>query len=149
MIRAIVVDDHPLMSEGLVRLAAEELGWSVVGVAANRRGAIELVRRVLVHVEKRTTDRGPEPSRLAVAAYTDEQRYAREVAGLFRGQPVAVGHTSQLAAPGGVMDGQQAAAHRAGLFRGSIPTREGARRVGAAAVEDASPAGAARTAPSR
>lgn len=45
MTRAIIVDDHPLMCDGLARLVRDELGWSVAGTAAHRRSALELVRR--------------------------------------------------------------------------------------------------------
>jgi phenylpropionate dioxygenase-like ring-hydroxylating dioxygenase large terminal subunit len=59
-----------------------------------------LVRRVLAHLEQRTTDAEPAPSTIPVAAYADEARLERERARLFRDLPLAVGHASQLAAPG-------------------------------------------------
>jgi phenylpropionate dioxygenase-like ring-hydroxylating dioxygenase large terminal subunit len=59
-----------------------------------------LVRRVLAHLEHRTTDAAPAPSTLPIAAYADEARHGREVERLYRDLPVAIGHTSQLAAPG-------------------------------------------------
>ncbi len=59
-----------------------------------------LVRRVLAHLERRTTDTEPAPSTIPVAAYADEARLERERARLFRDLPLAVGHASQLAAPG-------------------------------------------------
>lgn len=58
-----------------------------------------LVRRVLAHLEARTTDTAAEPSRRAVSAYTDPTVFAREQA-LFRTGPIAVAHASQLAEPG-------------------------------------------------
>jgi phenylpropionate dioxygenase-like ring-hydroxylating dioxygenase large terminal subunit len=61
---------------------------------------IQLVRRVLAHLEGRTTDRAGGPSRRAVESYTDEARHAREVGRLFRELPVAVAHASELARPG-------------------------------------------------
>lgn len=58
-----------------------------------------LVRRVLAHLDARTTDTAAEPSRRAVSAYTDPAVFAREQA-LFRAGPIAVAHASQLAEPG-------------------------------------------------
>jgi phenylpropionate dioxygenase-like ring-hydroxylating dioxygenase large terminal subunit len=59
-----------------------------------------LVRRVLAHLEQRTTDSEPAPSRLPFAAYADADRLAREQLRLFRELPLAIAHASQLAAPG-------------------------------------------------
>lgn len=61
---------------------------------------IELVRRVLAHVDARTTDRDEAPSFRSVASYTDPARHEREVEALFRGMPVAIAHRSSLSAPG-------------------------------------------------
>ncbi len=61
---------------------------------------VSLVRRVLAHLEHRTTDSAAVPSRLATATYTDPARYERELERVFRGMPVAIGHGSQLRAPG-------------------------------------------------
>ncbi len=61
---------------------------------------IDLVRRVLAHVETRTTDHAAMPTTRAVAAYVDAERHEREVQALFRGLPVAIAHRSALAAPG-------------------------------------------------
>lgn len=61
---------------------------------------IELVRRVLAHVDARTTDREAAPSTRSIASYTDPARFEREVEALFRGLPVAIAHRSSLAAPG-------------------------------------------------
>jgi phenylpropionate dioxygenase-like ring-hydroxylating dioxygenase large terminal subunit len=57
---------------------------------------VDLTRRMLAHIEKRTTDAAPEPSRLDVAAYLDEARHARERDVLFRRLPIVVGHVSRL-----------------------------------------------------
>ncbi len=54
----------------------------------------QLVARVLAHFERGTTDSAPAPSTLPTAAYADE------AAALFRRLPLAIGHASQLAAPG-------------------------------------------------
>ncbi len=58
-----------------------------------------LVRRVLAHLDARTTDTGTGPHRQPVAAYLDPVRHAREAA-LFTDLPVAIAHASQLAKPG-------------------------------------------------
>jgi phenylpropionate dioxygenase-like ring-hydroxylating dioxygenase large terminal subunit len=54
-----------------------------------------LVRRVLAHLEHRTTDADPAPSTLPVAAYRDDRD-----AFLFGQLPLAVGHASQVASVG-------------------------------------------------
>src|SRR5215212_8710316 len=61
---------------------------------------VQLVRRVLAHLEARTTDTADAPTERAVAAYIDADRHARELTRLFRELPLAIGHVSQLAAPG-------------------------------------------------
>ncbi len=61
---------------------------------------VELVRRVLAHVEHRTTDTAGEPSTLPIEAYADAARFDRERAKLFHDYPLAIGHISQLLAPG-------------------------------------------------
>jgi len=59
-----------------------------------------MIRRVLAHLEHRTTDTAAQPTRLPVAAYADAARFERELPRLFRGTPIAVGHVSQLQQPG-------------------------------------------------
>jgi len=44
-IRVLVVDDHPVVREGLVAIVSREPGMTVVGQAANGRDAIEFFRR--------------------------------------------------------------------------------------------------------
>jgi len=61
---------------------------------------VALIRRVLAHLEQRTTDAEPAPSTVPVAAYADPARVERECARLFRDLPLAVGHTSQIPSPG-------------------------------------------------
>lgn len=59
-----------------------------------------LIRRVLAHLEQKTTDSADAPSTVPVAAYADEARFAKEHARLFRDLPLIVGHASQVAKPG-------------------------------------------------
>jgi phenylpropionate dioxygenase-like ring-hydroxylating dioxygenase large terminal subunit len=61
---------------------------------------IRLVRRVLAHVETRTTDREETETTREVSAYLDQGRFAREMDRLFRGLPVMIAHSSELASPG-------------------------------------------------
>jgi phenylpropionate dioxygenase-like ring-hydroxylating dioxygenase large terminal subunit len=55
---------------------------------------------VLAHLEHRTTDREAGPTTVPVAAYADPARFEREQGPLFRDLPLALCHSSQLAAPG-------------------------------------------------
>lgn len=61
---------------------------------------VQLVRRVLAHLEARTTDREAAPTRVPISAYADPVQFEREHARLFRELPLAVAHVSQLASPG-------------------------------------------------
>jgi DNA-binding NarL/FixJ family response regulator len=47
--RIVVVDDHPLVREGLTRLIAETADMSVCGEAANACAALDLIRTVQPH----------------------------------------------------------------------------------------------------
>jgi phenylpropionate dioxygenase-like ring-hydroxylating dioxygenase large terminal subunit len=58
----------------------------------------QLVRRVLEHLERKTTDSASAPSFESVASYT--ANHEREVATLFRKLPLAIGHASQVPNPG-------------------------------------------------
>jgi len=60
----------------------------------------QMIRRVLVHLEQRTTDCASGPTPLPVGAYADAARFDREFPRLFRALPIAVGHVSQVARPG-------------------------------------------------
>jgi phenylpropionate dioxygenase-like ring-hydroxylating dioxygenase large terminal subunit len=61
---------------------------------------IRLVRRVLAHLETRTTDREEAETTLDVSAYLDEERFGREMQRIFRGLPLMIAHSSELASPG-------------------------------------------------
>jgi phenylpropionate dioxygenase-like ring-hydroxylating dioxygenase large terminal subunit len=61
---------------------------------------IELVHRVLAHLEAKTTDSDPSGERVDVRAYSDARRLERENEVLFRRLPLAIGHRSELAHPG-------------------------------------------------
>jgi phenylpropionate dioxygenase-like ring-hydroxylating dioxygenase large terminal subunit len=60
----------------------------------------QLVRRVLAHLEARTTDSDAAMTTVPIEAYADAKRIDRERARLFRDYPVIVGHTSQVPNPG-------------------------------------------------
>src|SRR5690242_17829162 len=60
----------------------------------------QLVRRVLAHLEHKTTDSAEAPSTRSIDAYADAARIERENAVLFRKLPLAIGHVSQLVKPG-------------------------------------------------
>ncbi len=60
----------------------------------------QLVRRVLAHLEARTTDSDPQMTTVPIEAYADAKRIDRERARLFRDYPLIVGHTSQVPNPG-------------------------------------------------
>ncbi len=60
----------------------------------------QLVRRVLAHLEARTTDSDPTMTTVPIDAYADTARIDRERARLFRDYPLVVGHVSQVPNPG-------------------------------------------------
>ena len=57
---------------------------------------VQLVRRVLAHLERKTTDRDDAPVAHPAVAYADRERVMREIDVLFGELPVAIGHVSQL-----------------------------------------------------
>ena len=62
--------------------------------------ACQLARRALRHFQNRTTDLAPGQMRLPVDAYTDPERYRREVRRIFRELPLAVALSVELPEPG-------------------------------------------------
>lgn len=60
----------------------------------------QLVRRVLAHLDARTTDSDPAMTSVPIEAYADASRIDRERARLFRDYPLVVGHVSQVPNPG-------------------------------------------------
>ncbi|HEY4176669.1 MAG TPA: SRPBCC family protein [Kofleriaceae bacterium] len=60
----------------------------------------QLVRRVLAHLDARSTDANPTASTVPIEAYADATRIDRERARIFRELPLIVGHISQIPAPG-------------------------------------------------
>ena len=61
---------------------------------------VELAKRVLAHVEAKTTDTDPSGTTLDVGAYADGARIQREVDHLFRKLPLPIAHISDLPNPG-------------------------------------------------
>lgn len=61
---------------------------------------VELARRVLAHIEAKTTDTDPSGTTLDVGAYGDAPRLQREIDRLFRKLPLPIAHVSDLPEPG-------------------------------------------------
>jgi len=61
---------------------------------------VELVRRALAHMQRRSTDMAPEPMALPVEAYVDPDRYRREVEAIFGRLPLALALSIELPEPG-------------------------------------------------
>jgi phenylpropionate dioxygenase-like ring-hydroxylating dioxygenase large terminal subunit len=66
----------------------------------NRLDQINLLKRLLGHVEARTTALADAPWQQDVAVYADPEHLAREQRRLFREHPILMGFTSDWAAPG-------------------------------------------------
>jgi phenylpropionate dioxygenase-like ring-hydroxylating dioxygenase large terminal subunit len=66
----------------------------------NRQQEIELLKRLLRHVETRTTFLADAPWCNDISVYTDPERFAREQQILFRQYPIVMGLASTWAAPG-------------------------------------------------
>jgi len=62
----------------------------------NRELEIELMQRVFKHVENRSCDMAEGTHKVAVDAYTCEQRFAQEKQAIFRQFPLVVGFSSEL-----------------------------------------------------
>lgn len=61
---------------------------------------LQLLDRLLAHVDADTRDLSPAMVQRPVAEYLDPVRFGEERDALFRAHPVVVGHTAQLTAPG-------------------------------------------------
>ncbi|MBX3233447.1 MAG: Rieske 2Fe-2S domain-containing protein [Labilithrix sp.] len=57
---------------------------------------VELVKRVLAHVDAKTTDADPSGRTLEIGAYADGERMTREIGTLFRELPLMIAHVSDL-----------------------------------------------------
>jgi phenylpropionate dioxygenase-like ring-hydroxylating dioxygenase large terminal subunit len=68
--------------------------------ALDQSEQIHLVRRVLAHLEARTTDMVEHTATQPARHYDDPSRYAAEIEALFRPGPLAVAHVSAVAEPG-------------------------------------------------
>lgn len=66
----------------------------------NRNTEIALIRRVLDHVARGSTDMLPAGHTRPVAFYTDTAQFARERAAFFRKRPVAIGYSARVAKSG-------------------------------------------------
>lgn len=61
---------------------------------------IDLIKRVLSHIQSQTTELGDAEALWDVEQYLDEERYAAEVESIFRRQPLIAAHVSQIVRPG-------------------------------------------------
>lgn len=61
---------------------------------------LQLIERLLAHIESDSRDRSPAMVSRPVSDYLDPARFDEERAALFGDHPVVVGHTSQLGQPG-------------------------------------------------
>ena len=62
--------------------------------------SLTLARRALAHLHARTTDQAPATLPIPIAAYTDPERYQREVDRVFRRLPLALALSIELPNPG-------------------------------------------------
>src|SRR5438552_6531409 len=58
-----------------------------------------LARRAIVHLRNKTTDQAPDMMSQTTKAYTDAERYEREVDKIFRHLPIVVALSVELANP--------------------------------------------------
>jgi glycine betaine catabolism A len=65
-----------------------------------RETEIDLIARLLGHVDAGTTSTGAAEAHLPVAHYRTHERFLAEVRAVFRRLPIVVGHASEVAAPG-------------------------------------------------
>ena len=62
--------------------------------------SLTLARRALAHLHARTTDQAPDTLPIPIGAYTDPERYQREVDRVFRHLPLALALSLELPNPG-------------------------------------------------
>ena len=62
--------------------------------------SLTLARRALAHLHARTTDQAPDTLPIPIGAYTDPERYQREVDRVFRHLPLALALSLELPIPG-------------------------------------------------
>lgn len=67
---------------------------------ADREAELQLIDRLLAHVEADTRDLGPAMVSRPAGEYLDPVRFGEEREALFRAHPLVVGHTAQLAEAG-------------------------------------------------
>lgn len=72
----------------------------IVAALMEQATAIALIRRVLDHLDRGTTDMMPRGSARPVAFYTDAAQFAREREAIFRRLPAAIGYRAEVAKPG-------------------------------------------------
>jgi phenylpropionate dioxygenase-like ring-hydroxylating dioxygenase large terminal subunit len=68
-----------------------------------RETELDLIQRLLRHVDAGTTSTVAEEGRLDVAHYLSPERFAAETGALFRPLPSIIAHTSEVARPGDVL----------------------------------------------
>jgi phenylpropionate dioxygenase-like ring-hydroxylating dioxygenase large terminal subunit len=66
----------------------------------DREAELELIDRLLAHIDADTRDLGPATVERPVTDYLDPGRFGEEREALFRAHPAVLGHTAQLPGPG-------------------------------------------------
>jgi DNA-binding NarL/FixJ family response regulator len=138
MIRVIVVDDHPIVRQGLVATLADERDFEVLGAASNAEEALELVERVqpdvvLLDLElpgmsgtqaiPRLAEISPSTAILVFTAYESDERVLDAVRGGARGYilkgatAAEISDAVRVVAAGGTALAPAAAAHLANAVR--------------------------------
>jgi phenylpropionate dioxygenase-like ring-hydroxylating dioxygenase large terminal subunit len=92
----------------VLRAATESKGESREASTMNRQQQIDLMKRLLHHVDSKTTCLADAPWRNDASVYADPQHFAREQQILFRQHPILMGFASLWAAPGAFRTDDQA-----------------------------------------